>query len=298
MNDGFKASPLPGACPPPSRVPLSSLVLIVVSIISQLVIISPAGEVVYGAGGGSPYSDANTHGADYWLEYDPGSDEEGPGPLGGASAALRLQLLDGITPATTIECADCHRASSGEGAGVADLRASYNSTLDDGHGRPPFTSYDAENFALCFKCHDEDAFTCQPYTDECGWGDGMKTNFYSVPYDINLHAVHVAGKPGFALKGSFTACANCHYDVHSNQVAPNTMKSTANGFWNRPAGAGSGRVSFSPLVGPNTRDNYGSPVWGCAKWFSWRKGCNYNCHGFDQELFYTPPDIAAGCNLR
>ncbi|MBI5234880.1 MAG: hypothetical protein HY886_01330 [Deltaproteobacteria bacterium] len=177
------------------------------------------------------------------------------------------------------------------------LRANYNTTLGIWNGTywdKPFSTFDSNNFALCFLCHDQDAFTCQPATEACNWTSGPKTNFYSAAYDINLHASHLAGKPGLSAAGTFTTCANCHYNVHSNVEAANTMYEDSNdATWNRSTD-GARLVNFSPIVGPSTWWNYSRPFWGCVYWFSQRKGCDFNCHGFDQELFYAPPDMS-GC---
>jgi len=184
------------------------------------------------------------------------------------------------------------------------LRANYNTTLG---GAPllvglaePFTSYNRDNFALCFLCHNEEAFTLQcgdPYY-ECGsWTDGSKTNFYSTLYDINLHASHIAKKPVFATSGTSTACANCHYNVHSNIEAANTMyNDTDDPNWKRPLDGGTRLINFSPIVSPSSWWTYSRPFWGCVKATGiWRKGCDFNCHGFDTEIWYSPPNIADSC---
>lgn len=181
------------------------------------------------------------------------------------------------------------------------LRANYNTTLGRWDGikwKEPFDSYNRDNFALCFLCHNEDAFTKQcgsPY-NECGsWTDGSKTNFYSTAYDINLHASHIAKKPVFADYGTSTTCANCHYNVHSNIEAANTMyEDSSDAYWNKTSD-GSRLINFSPIVGPSTRWTYTRPFWGCVDWYGKRKGCDFNCHGFDQELYYTSPNITDSC---
>ncbi|MBI3583158.1 MAG: cytochrome c3 family protein [Nitrospinae bacterium] len=252
------------------------------------------------------------------------------------SAAIQRQLLAGLSPDKTIMCTDCHNSEatgSIQGpvtesnlratdlpsgyAGVSPigphgsqppsvggyqtyriLRANYNTTL--GGATEPFTSYNRDNFALCFLCHNEEAFTKQcgdPYF-ECGsWTDGPKTNFYSTLYDINLHATHIAKKPVFATTGTSTTCANCHYNVHSNIEAANTMYNDSNDpNWKRPLDGGTRLINFSPIVGASSWWTYSRPFWGCVKTTGiWRKGCDFNCHGFDMELWYSPPNIADSC---
>ncbi len=270
-----------------------------------------------------------------------------------SSAAIQRQLLAGLSPDKTIMCTDCHNseaAGSIQGpvtesnlrgtdlpsgyAGVSPigphgsqpapvggyqthriLRANYNTTL--GGATEPFTSFNRDNFALCFLCHNEEAFTKQcsntddptatppfvadpnkPYYNECAtWTDGPKTNFYSTLYGINLHATHIAKKPAFVSTGTSTTCANCHYNVHSNIEAANTMYNDGNDpNWKRPLDGGTRLINFSPIVGPSSIWNYSRPFWGCVKTAgTWRKGCDFNCHGFNQELWYTPPNIADSC---
>src|SRR4030067_984370 len=121
------------------------------------------------------------------------------------------------------------------------LRANYNTTLATGisstntAGNPPFNSFDANNFALCFNCHNIDAFSN---------ATSIRTNFRMSGFmcggALNLHVVHLndggggggmGGMGGMggggmgmwdAIAGMYTACANCHYNVHSNVEASNT----------------------------------------------------------------------------
>ncbi|HBA25812.1 MAG TPA: hypothetical protein DCY98_00195 [Nitrospinae bacterium] len=210
------------------------------------------------------------------------------------------------------------------------LRANYNTTLGiwgtvlnpskrvvEAGWAEPFSSYESNNFALCFLCHNEEAFTTQcgdenldpniGPVDPDGTNDdticadwaanGTKTNFYSTLYDINLHASHIVKKPVLADSGSRTTCANCHYNVHSNIDAANTMYNDTNApLWKRPLDGGTRLINFSPIVSPSSLWSYSRPFWGCVKAAgAWRKGCDFNCHGFDMELWYSPPNIADSC---
>ncbi len=133
-------------------------------------------------------------------------------------------------------------ASSGNsGEGTAMLRATYKRNIgEDSLGR------DIEkNFALCFRCHDSQAFTSK---------DSSLTRF-------EFHKKHVQE----------AACATCHWNTHSNvdtntteyagldQIGPSTML-----------------INFAPGV---VRGSSGpKPQWG---FFSSRKGkmgCNLVCH--------------------
>ncbi len=197
------------------------------------------------------------------------------------------------------------------------LRANYNTTLgiwvnpcpiapmsgpNNGCWDKPFASYDPDNFALCFLCHDSDAFECQPATNtDCdgSWdiSTNPKTNFASIFENSNLHAAHIAGN-GDVTGGTTTTCANCHYNVHSNLEAANTMYDDSSfADWTRN-NDGSRLINFSPIVQPTT--NWGTiltrPFWGCAIWTSvQRKGCDFNCHGFEQQIYYTAPNVGTTC---
>jgi hypothetical protein len=266
------------------------------------------------------------------------------------SAALQRQLLASLSPTKTIMCTDCHNTeatgstqgpvtesnlrgtdlSSGYGGASPVgphgsqpstvggyqthriLRANYNTTL--GGATEPFSSFDRNNFALCFLCHNEEAFTTQcgdEDSDPDGASDdaicadwaanGPKTNFYSAIYSLNLHASHIVKKPVFAVNGTYTTCANCHYNVHSNVEAANTMYDDSNdthGVAGRVKDGGTRLVNFSPIVKPSTTSNtYSRPFWGCMNSAgTWRKGCDFNCHGFNNAgAFYTPANLADSC---
>ena len=68
-----------------------------------------------------------------------------------------------------------------------------------------YSSYDSQNYALCFSCHDEKAFT-QPQTEELTqFRDGSK----------NLHFVHVnKGEMGRTCR----ACHEVHASVQEHQI--------------------------------------------------------------------------------
>ncbi len=198
------------------------------------------------------------------------------------------------------------------------LRANYNTTLgrwqacdpdrtSDGSKitcwDDPFDSWDRNNFALCFLCHDEEAFTKKTFPV-----GQWKTNFYSRGNRNNLHAAHLAGKAGAASTQVFSACANCHYNVHSNIEAANTAYNSTCDWFERPSEtSGSSRlINFSPIVkggfvsdancasGDGTQ--FGRPAWGRMKPLgargsedNWAMGCSFDCHGYKMEPTYTPP---------
>ena len=158
------------------------------------------------------------------------------------------------------------------------LRSNYNTTLArnitsaNTAGDPSFTTFDANNFALCFNCHNIDAFTNT---------GSIRTNFRMSGFmcggNLNLHAVHLNDGGGGGMAGAwdviniYTACANCHYNVHSNVEATNTLYGDGNGGALPPHG-GTRLVNFSPVIQPNT---YSKPRW-------WYDGtdmrCDMRCH--------------------
>ena len=95
--------------------------------------------------------------------------------------------------------------------------------------------------------------------------------------NLNLHAVHLNDGGGGGMAGAwdviniYTACANCHYNVHSNVEATNTLYGDGNGGALPPHG-GTRLMNFSPVIQPNT---YSKPRW-------WYDGtdmrCDMRCH--------------------
>lgn len=161
------------------------------------------------------------------------------------------------------------------------LRANYNTTLTaagsisaaNPAGNFPFTSFNAANFALCFQCHNE-----QGFTDSDGVVGGVRmTNFILSgfgPANLNLHAVHLNntafGGPWSLGVGAYTACANCHYNVHSNVEAANTEY--VGGGTLRPDGA-TRLINFSPII---QRYTYSKPAW---YYSGGDMRCDLRCHG-------------------
>jgi hypothetical protein len=162
------------------------------------------------------------------------------------------------------------------------LRANYNTTLATNitnantAGAPPFTTFDANNFALCFNCHNVEAFTSNA---------SIRTNFRmtgggmgNCAGNLNLHALHLndggfGGMMGTweAINNMHTACANCHYNVHSNVEASNTIYGDGNGGA-LPLDLTTNQyvtrlVNFSPVIQPNLSSK---PRW-------WYDGTNMRC---------------------
>lgn len=192
------------------------------------------------------------------------------------SAALDRQMaFAGLTTTSTIGCGDCHNNDeTGRVSGSASkfqstvtspkgphgsvyqniLRANYSTVV----GTPTasaLTSYGKDNFALCYLCHDETAFTSS--------GTSM-TNFVSGA--INLHAVHVKKTGGTGGRGTYATCQECHYNTHSNVEAVNTL-------FMGPADGLTHLVDFGPNAAPVTGNL--KPRWGIGA----GNGCALKCHG-------------------
>jgi hypothetical protein len=112
------------------------------------------------------------------------------------------------------------------------LRAPYDTDIANssrnyrGDGFNP-THWD--NFLLCFQCHDRNAF--DPFLNAAGVQDPSWTNFFGVPlsppdgsvgvgnpqltWESNLHMYH--------MMRTGALCHECHYNVHSNAQAQNTI---------------------------------------------------------------------------
>ena len=205
------------------------------------------------------------------------------------SAALDRQMaFAGLTTASTISCGDCH--NNDETARVNGLASSFESTLTSPKGPhgssylyimranyittvgtsegAGMTGYSRDNFALCYLCHDERAFSSS---------DTTMTNFTKA--GKNLHAVHTNKTGG---TGAFATCHECHYNTHSNIEATNTQ-------YAGPADDKTHLVDFGPnamKVGANLK-----PAWGVMG----SNNCALRCHGVTHDSTAMPgPGIVSG----
>ncbi len=207
---------------------------------------------------------------------------------GDGSAALSLGSV-------TIKCTNCHNNSDSSGAkgphGSANqfiVKAKYNRDLSY-----PRSDYDANNFALCFSCHNPDVLLGWPFVWDATPGLGS-TNFYAwwvssngSDHDDNLHWLHLA-------RGDVNArCADCHYNIHSNVEAQNTIYRFDIFYNSEPPNAFPTRlINFAPHVrglGFNAK-----PRWDYRE-SSRTRYCYLKCHrkdGSDADMNgydYRPP---------
>lgn len=117
------------------------------------------------------------------------------------------------------------------------LRANYNTDISNPsrrYAQDGFNSGHFNNFLLCFQCHAREAF--DPNAPGAGPNDPSWTNFFGYPpspgndpgiideggqafdglsWESNLHMYH--------LRRTGAYCHECHYNVHSNVQATNTI---------------------------------------------------------------------------
>ncbi|MFQ5900529.1 MAG: hypothetical protein ACE5IH_03120, partial [Thermodesulfobacteriota bacterium] len=166
------------------------------------------------------------------------------------------------------------------------LRANYDTnvystrTARNGDG-----SYNSNDFALCFLCHEESVLT---YT---GGGGFSGTNFGGNTgswWSGSLHAEHLSA-PGYTgSEGGGAVCHECHQNVHSNVEAQNTIYGDGLGGM-LPPDAEDGiidGVSSTHLL------NFGPQATGATankpRWYydGSRYRCNLYCHGANMQYCY------------
>lgn len=166
------------------------------------------------------------------------------------SANLNAQLTpNGLSVNAQIRCTDCHNSNA---FATTTGRVTSSPTSPSGpHGStnapllranyrrdPGATSYQVNNFALCFRCHSA--------TVLLGATAGASTNFDDqINGRDNLHEVHLRDR----ISKSGAVCASCHYNIHSNQETTTTQYNV-NGVVSTtpPAGVPSRLVNFHPNV--------------------------------------------------
>ncbi len=192
------------------------------------------------------------HNSDYYDAYG-----------GGGSTVVQSRFLGPITESNTVRAGDVKNFGiaqdyDGERSrqpigphgskNIRILRAPYNTDIANprrnfqadgygGRGAPLFPGFPGQtshwdNFLLCFQCHDRTAF--DPYAVGANPNEPSWTNFFGVPvspsdlgsapnsppsgllsWESNLHQYH--------LLRTGALCHECHYNVHSNAEAQNTI---------------------------------------------------------------------------
>ena len=191
------------------------------------------------------------------LDFDPANSAFHPVTAVGRNQSTNLnqQLLGTLNTQSRLLCTDCHNSDdfsttsgavtdspatvSGPHGGThrAILRANYRRQLTAG-------SFNAGNFSLCFRCHDQNALTARRRED------GSRTNFYDTDRDESLHWVHLIDR----IDKTEAVCKNCHYNVHSNENLLTTDYRINGTTYVGAAAAGTAGyktrlVAFSPDIG-------------------------------------------------
>lgn len=158
-------------------------------------------------------------------------------------------------------------------------------------------TYNPQNFALCFNCHAEAAFTT-PYWESSSTiaPKSRLTNFYrGATVNVlpgveggNLHTLHLVGRTN-------ARCHECHNNVHSNVEAGNTIYVGLNDPKFIADNPGHNQDTHLLNFQPNIRGNRvpDQPMWGNGEMVNPTDynanpahkgpGCNLRCHGFDMN---------------
>ncbi|KKK95375.1 hypothetical protein LCGC14_2673430, partial [marine sediment metagenome] len=187
----------------------------------------------------------------------------------------------------TIDCTGCHNntdsaISSGQARGPhgspnqSIRKASYWTDVENIPN-----SWNANNFSLCFSCHD--VGTLKP--DDAG------SNFWSGNENSDgkdsLHHIHLDDRIE-------ATCKNCHYNIHSNQDAPNTQYRIVNGPYAGTYDPSTGgppkeiptrMISFSPNLEATGTRSY--PEWEFDT-STKQRTCRLRCHGETMNESYEP----------
>jgi predicted CXXCH cytochrome family protein len=134
-------------------------------------------------------------------------------------------------------------SSGNQGEGTAMLRANYRRDV----GKNSLGNFNLDNFALCFLCHDSNAFVDK---------NSSLTRFD----DHEKHVVRVKA-----------SCATCHWNTHSNVNAGNTEYVGLDQI-----GASTSLVNFAPIVQGSSGTK---PRWGYNLQNRGKMGCDLVCHG-------------------
>lgn len=200
---------------------------------------------------------------------------EGPGR--NTSGKLNNQLISPLSINSRIMCSNCHNNPDPTGARGPHAstyqsirKANYLTNIQDLSNN----TYNSNNFALCFTCHNESKLTARRIDE------GSSTNFYDTVTNRSLHWIHLVDR----ISKSNATCKNCHFNPHSNQAAPNTQYRIVSGtyaglYTTPPKQVPTRLINFSLDVG--TIQN-GLPEWSYDPATRQRR-CFLACHGYAMD---------------
>lgn len=222
------------------------------------------------------------------------------------------------------------RANYDTKIGTATTALIGDTVTNTGRGNARST-YNPQNFALCYNCHAEAAFITPAWNDtgagveQCGGSaatgfippKARLTNFYRCGTPQvdgtnpggNLHMLHLAGRTN-------ARCHECHNNVHSNVEAGNTIYVGLNDptFVSENPGHNldTHLINFQAnIIGNRILDQ---PLWGAGKMVNFDDdpnhpngpqqndygqghrgpGCNLRCHGFPMKHNYDAHSVING----
>ncbi len=224
-----------------------------------------------------------------------------PGRNKSANLANQLSAA-GLTTNSSIRCTDCHNSNAYSGTsglvvevtgtGPVGPHGSTNATILRAQFSKSYTGtgWDDANAALCFRCHDSG----QLFGSGTGFTDRGSVGGYKRG---NLHLYHLR------TKGATSSCLSCHYDIHSNRSAFNTVyRWLSNGtlignYTSPPPGLKTKLVNFAPDVAGNNRG--GAPVTTTPLWeiddVTRVRKCSIECHSknMDYDKAWYQPTAAS-----
>lgn len=136
-------------------------------------------------------------------DRDYGKDGKGTGNIG---KLIRGSQRVVHTAITEMGCTTCHQAHGSE----------FPSLLADSYPEEDYVPSEAENFGICFLCHDSDILEAE----ESEWATGFRQG------KVNLHRVHIQGNKG-------RNCRMCH-NIHGSAKPFLIEESVVFGSWEMP----------------------------------------------------------------
>lgn len=182
------------------------------------------------------------------------------------------------------------------------LRNKYNTDIDG----PRDFYYDGmqpsyfENFLLCFQCHDRRAFDPFVGGDVGNPGENAWTNFVGVRSGVTIRDNWEGNLHKYHLKYAGAYCHECHYNVHSNVEATNTIYGDGSGgqlppdAWDGISDGWSGTHLLNFAPGLVTRKNSDKPRWFFDASTSTVR-CDLACHNVDMNSCVYQAPVGGNC---
>jgi len=157
-----------------------------------------------------------------------------------------------------------------------------------------------ENFLLCFQCHDRRAFDPFVGGDVGNPGENAWTNFVGVRSGVTIRDNWEGNLHKYHLKYAGAYCHECHYNVHSNVEATNTIYGDGSGgqlppdAWDGISDGWSGTHLLNFAPGLVTRKNSDKPRWFFDASTSTVR-CDLACHNVDMNSCVYQAPVGGNC---